>query len=267
MSDRSHSLADKRSEGRGDRLRGKVALITGGASGIGRSTGFAFAAESAIVTLVDRAAATDLAEAKTMECSQPIAFAQLDVADESAVVDLISTLIARFGRIDIVVNSAGIAHKGRVHEINSDDWSRVMTNNLTSAYLICREALPHMMRARGGSIINISSGLGISGSHGHHVYAVSKAGIVALTRCMALAYGPYNIRANAICPGPISTPMLSEWLSAEDDSGASEHLVSRIPLGRLGTADEVASLALFLASNESSYITGAVITADGGERA
>jgi len=124
-----------------------------------------------------------------------------------------------------------------------------------------------MMRARGGAIINMSSGLGIGGSHGHHVYAVSKAGIVALTRCMALAYGPYNIRANAICPGPISTPMLSTWLSAEDDGGGSEHLVSRIPLGRLGTADEVASLALFLASDEASFITGAVITADGGERA
>jgi NAD(P)-dependent dehydrogenase (short-subunit alcohol dehydrogenase family) len=247
-------------------LDGKVALITGGASGQGRASALRFSAAGARVVVADVDEAGAVETVKLVEESGGEALAlHTDVSrrpDTEAMIDATSD---RWGRLDVLYNNAAVQMSGRLLECTQDDWDLTMATNLDAIFWACRAAIPRMLDGGGGSIINTASVLGLVGSAGYCAYGAAKAGLVALTRQIAVEYGP-AIRANVIAPGSIDTP---RFRKVADEMGTGresflEMLHKNIPLHRLGTADDVAGIALFLASEQSAYITGAVIPADGG---
>ena len=247
-------------------LDSKVAVITGGASGQGRAAALRFSAAGARVVLVDIDDDGAGETAKLVEQAGGEAFAlHSDVsrrADNEAMVD---AAIERWGRLDVLYNNAAVQMSGRLLECTEDEWDLTMATNLDAIFWACRAAIPRMLESGGGSIINTASVLGLVGSAGYCAYGAAKAGLVALTRQIAVEYGP-AIRANVIAPGSIDTPRFQKV--AEDMGMERESFLAmlhkNIPLHRLGTADDVAGIALFLASDQSAYTTGAVIPADGG---
>lgn len=247
------------------RLQDKVVIITGGTSGIGAAAVKLFVREGAYVFAIDRNPPI-LRANKSSENSNPI-YIQADVSSEAEDKSVIVDVLQKAGRIDILYNNAGIGFTGLLHETTLEDWDRVLNINLRSVFLMCKYTIPEMIKNRKGVILNTSSGIGVAGSRSHHAYSASKAGVVLLTRSMAIAYAKYNIRANCICPGPINTPMMDQWGSLDEKEDAKQKITASIPMGRLGNAEEVAFAALFLASDESSFITGAVLPVDGGELA
>lgn len=246
------------SEGDGlGQLEGKVALITGGGSGQGRAAARLFMAEGAQV------ATADVNDDGNAETGADLAI-HADVSVRGEVDRMVAETVDRFGRLDVLYNNAAVQMSGTLAQCTEDDWDVTIRTNLTAIFWACRAAIPHMVMGEGGSIINTSSVLGLIGSEGYAAYGAAKAGLVALTRQIALEYGP-KVRANIIAPGSIDTP---RFRKVADDSGDPEGFVNavkaHIPLDRLGTADDVAAIALFLASDQSSYTSGAVIPADGG---
>lgn len=245
------------------RLQGKVAIITGGASGIGAAAVELFAQEGAHVFAID----CDIMTLKIFEEGiniDNVTFVHADVSQEAEVKAAIHYVMQKAGRVDILYNNAGTGLRGLLHETSLRDWDRIQNVNLRSVFLMCKYNLPEMMTNRSGVILNTSSGIGLVGSRSHHAYSASKAGVILITRSIAVAYAKHNIRANCICPGPIDTPMLDNWVSPNESEGARQQIAESIPLGRLGRPEEIASAALFLASDESSFITGAVLPVDGG---
>jgi meso-butanediol dehydrogenase / (S,S)-butanediol dehydrogenase / diacetyl reductase len=240
------------------RLDGKVALVTGSASGIGRATTIRYAAEGAAVVGLDLAPGESWAE------TGAAGFVTADVRDEDAVRAAISALLDVHHRLDIVVNAAGVAGGGPVHTVSRADWDRVIGVNLTGTFLVCKHALAPMMTQRGGSIINIASIEGVQGTEGGSSYNASKGGVVLLTKNLAIDYGRLGIRANCICPGFIQTPMFEAVMGSEAMSAFRDRYREEHKLGRFGTADEIANTALFLGSDESSFITGHALVVDGG---
>jgi NAD(P)-dependent dehydrogenase (short-subunit alcohol dehydrogenase family) len=188
-------------------------------------------------------------------------------ADVSVAADcarMVADTAAAFGRIDVLYNNAAVQMSGRLVECTEDDWDRTMATNLNAVFWACRAAIPVMLAGDGGSIINTASVLGLIGSEGYVAYGAAKAGLVALTRQIAVEYGP-KVRANVIAPGSIDTPRFRKVAEEMDDTeGFLAGLARVIPLQRLGTADDVAGIALFLASDQSAYVSGAIIPADGG---
>jgi NAD(P)-dependent dehydrogenase (short-subunit alcohol dehydrogenase family) len=248
------------------RLEGKVAIVTGAGSGIGRASALLFAQEGARVVVVDRNPISGESTAATiLSSSCQGMFVQADVSTSADVQKMVHIAINQFGRVDILFNNAGMAFTGLVHETTEEDFDRVVGTNLKGTFLGCKYVLPSMMRNQYGVIINLASGLGLVGSRHHQAYSASKGGVVLLTRSLALAYGEHGIRANCVCPGPIKTPMMDNWIG--QGSEALQDAASRIPMKRLGQPEEVAQVALFLASTDSSYMNGAVLTVDGGELA
>jgi 3-oxoacyl-[acyl-carrier protein] reductase len=247
-------------------LEGKVAVITGGASGQGRAAALRFSAAGARVVLADVDDAGAAETAKLVEEDGGEAFAlHADVSRRPDNEAMIDAAIKRWGRLDVLYNNAAVQMSGRLLECTDDEWDLTMATNLDAIFWSCRAAIPHMLEGGGGSIINTASVLGLVGSAGYCAYGAAKAGLVALTRQIAVEYGP-AIRANVIAPGSIDTP---RFRKVADDMGMEresflEMLHKNIPLHRLGTADDVAGIALFLASEQSAYTTGAVIPADGG---
>ena len=237
------------------RLDGMVALVTGAASGIGEACVRRFTDEGAVVVGLDvNPAAADV------DGAVDVAVAAVDVRDEEAVARAIGDTIAANGHLDIVVNAAGVAGGGPVHQLSADEWDRVLDVNLTGTYLVCKHALVAMVGQRSGNIVNIASIEGIEGTEGGSAYNASKGGVVLLTKNMAIDYGPSGIRSNAICPGFIETEM-----TGGKGSGANfPQMMEATPLKRAGQPEEVAELACFLASDRASYISGAIIPADGG---
>ena len=247
------------------RLANKVAIITGSASGMGQVAAEIFAREGARVVITDIAREAGLAAAEQI-CSaggQAI-FIQANVARETDVKHLIDTTINEFGHIDVLYNNAGIMpdDDGSVVDLSEATWDRIMDVNLKSTFLCSKYALPHMVNQGYGSIINIASFVAFLGcTVPQDAYTASKGGLLALTKSFAVQYGRQGIRCNAICPGPIETPMLrSLWVSEE----ARDLRLNRIPLARFGTPEDIVYLALYLASDESSWTTGAWLTVDGG---
>jgi NAD(P)-dependent dehydrogenase (short-subunit alcohol dehydrogenase family) len=247
-------------------LAGKVALITGGASGIGRASALLFAREGAAIALADLNA--DGGQHVADEINQAggsAFFERVDVTQAADCRRLLERTIREFGRIDILFNNAGIIRRATVLDLSEDDWDRVMAVNVKSVYLLSREVIPHMQKAGGGTIINTASGWGLAGGAKAAVYCASKGAVVLLTKAMAIDHGSQKIRVNCICPGDTNTGMLREeaqQLGEENRRFLAES--AKRPLGRVGTPDEIAQAALYLASDASSFVTGAALVVDGG---
>ena len=241
-----------------DRLTGKRALVTAAAQGIGRATAQAFAAEGA------RVIATDVNEDKLGELNgvPGVDTCRLDVTD----VDAVLAISVELGAIDVLFNCAGFVHHGSVLECGEPDWDFSFDLNVKSMYFTIRAILPAMLDAGGGSIINMSSvASSIKGIALRCVYGASKAAVIGLTKSVAADYIDRGIRCNAICPGTVESPSLQARIDAFDDPGeARRAFITRQPLGRLGTAEEIAAMAVYLASDESTFTTGTTMVVDGG---
>lgn len=242
-------------------LEGKVALITGASRGIGKAIALRFAAEGAAIafTHVTPSAAAEQTEQEIVSMEVKVKKYIADAADYATTEALVSEVAKEFGRIDILVNNAGITRDGLLMRMSEQQWDEVISANLKSAFNFCRACTPLMMRQRSGSIINMSSVVGVHGNAGQCNYSASKAGIIGLTKSIAAELGSRGVRANVIAPGFINTDMtskLSEELRAE--------WAKQIPLRRAGEGEDVAGTALFFASDLSAYVTGQVLQVDGG---
>jgi len=245
------------------RLKNKIAIVTGSGTGIGRAIALALVREGAKVALVGRR--KELLDAVANEAvGSPLVLAA-DVSKQSDIDRVLSETSAQFGGLNVLVNNAGILHIGTAEEISEQQWDETFNINVRGLWLFSRSALPHMRRAGGGSIINVASVLGINGARKRSAYAPSKGAVVLLTKCMAIDYGHENIRVNALCPSFVETDLTAEVIrKASDPSAVRKERISVHPLGRLGQPEDMAGLAVFLASDESSWMTGAVLPVDGG---
>jgi len=248
------------------RVTGKGALITGAASGIGRATALLFAREGAAIALADvNADAGQRVADEITESGGRAFFEPMDVTRAADCRRLVDRAICELGRIDILFNNAGIIRRATVLDLSEDDWDRVMAVNVKSIYLLSREVIPHMQKAGGGTIINTASGWGLAGGAKAAVYCASKGAVVLLTKAMAIDHGPQKIRVNCICPGDTDTGMLREearQLGEENSRFLAES--AKRPLGRVGTPEEIAQAALYLASDTSTFVTGTALVVDGG---
>jgi NAD(P)-dependent dehydrogenase (short-subunit alcohol dehydrogenase family) len=249
-----------------DILRNKVALITGGASGIGRATALLFAREGAAVAIVDINAELGQSAVKEIETLGGRAiFITCDVTKVEDCQRAVETTVATFGGLDILFNNAGIIRRANVLTTTEAEWDRVMAVNVKSIFLMSKVAIPQIEKRGGGSIINTSSGWGLKGGGNSVSYCASKGAVINMTRAMAIDHGRQNIRVNAVCPGDTDTPMLrneAKQLGQLEKEFMAE--ASSRPLGRYAQPLEIATTVLFLASNAASYVTGAALVVDGG---
>ncbi len=247
------------------RLDGKVALITGAGNGMGRVASVLFAREGARIVVADWSEDGGAQTVAAVEAAGgEAAFVKVDVARADQVEAMIAATMERFGALHVLYNNAGIfpGDDGGVTETPEPTWDRVMEVNLKGVWLGCKYGVPAMLESGGGSIVNVASFVALMGAATAQIaYTASKGGVLAMTREIAVEYGRRNIRANSLCPGPIATPMLEELMS---DPERKQRRLVHIPMGRLGQAEELAKAALFLASDESSFMTGAQLVVDGG---
>ena len=243
------------------RLEGRIALVTGGSRGIGAAVCRRLASEGATVAVNyagNEAAAADVVSAIVADGGTAQAL-RADVSDPASCATLVDSVIAEFGRIDILVNNAGITRDGLLVRMSDDDWDAVISTNLSGAFYMTRTAARHMMKARAGSIINISSVVGVMGNAGQANYASAKAGLIGLTKTVARELASRGVRANVVAPGFIATDMTDALPAAARDAATAA-----ISLGRLGSPEDIAACVAFLASDDASYITGQTIAVDGG---
>ena len=250
------------------KLADRVALVTGATRGIGRATALAFAAEGARLMLTGRDEA--LGQAAVADCEAlgaEAAFSRADLVDSAACKALVEATVARFGRLDVLVNNAGVVHAVGTLETTDAQYHEQMAVNVTAVFFLSREAARVMKAQGGGAIVNVASDLGLRGEKGITAYCVSKGAVVQLTRAMAIDQAQDNIRVNAVCPGEVHTDMLENAIRGRGWSLADgiERLNKRVPVGRVGTPEEIAQAILFLASDDSSFCTGALLSADGGK--
>jgi len=244
-------------------LAGRVAIVTGGNGGIGLGMARALAAAGARVVVAARNGPKSAAAVRELVAAGGAALAiEVDVADEQSVDALMAGTLDRCGRLDILVNNAGVNIRKPAHELSLDEWRQVLDTNLTSAFLCSRAAHPHMRRAGGGKVINIGSMLSLFGVSFAPAYGASKGGLVQLTKSLAAAWAPDGIQVNAVLPGWIDTDLTRE--GRRQVPGLHERVVARTPAGRWGTPDDLAGIAVFLASAASDFVTGVAIPVDGG---
>jgi NAD(P)-dependent dehydrogenase (short-subunit alcohol dehydrogenase family) len=243
------------------RLAGRVTVITGANSGIGLATARLFAAEGAAVVLADIKDASGQAATIRGRC----AAIPVDVANGGSVAQLVDRTLTEFGRLDVLVNNAGVDLAKRITETDEADWDRLMSINLRGVFLCSKAAVLVMRDHGGGVIVNVASELGIVGGSEIAAYCASKGGVVQLTKAMAVDHAAENIRVNCVCPGPVDTPLLQSIMAAASDPVAEQlSIVSKTLLRRLARPEEIARAILFLASDESSYMTGSIVAVDGG---
>lgn len=244
-----------------------MALITGGASGIGAAAARVFVAEGAAVAVLDRDGEGAARLVESLGPHPALALAA-DVTDRAAVDEATARTVATFGRLDVVYNNAGVpAGFGPVSNLQAADWNLCLAVNVTGTLFCTQAALPHLRAAGGGSIVNQSSVAALVGIPGLAAYSAAKGAVVALTRTLAAELAPDGIRVNVICAGTVDTPMARPLLAARgrgDLEAGARLTAERYPIGRIGTSDEIARAALFLACDDSSFVTGSVLTADGG---
>ena len=248
------------------RLKGKACLITGAGSGMGRAAAERFAAEGAMVAAFDvrKDAVEETASLIEGFGGKAVAIAG-DVCKEADVQAAVRQATKAFGRLDVLYNNAGIFpdEDGSVVDLDEAAYERVLDVNLRGVLLCCKYGVPELIRAGGGSIVNVASFVALLGcTVPQDAYTASKGAVLSLTRSLAVQYGPHHVRANAICPGPIETPLLTEWLLKEPAEKAKR--LNRIPMGRFGRPEDIVMLALYLASDESTWTNGAALVADGG---
>jgi NAD(P)-dependent dehydrogenase (short-subunit alcohol dehydrogenase family) len=243
-------------------LEGKVALVTGGSSGIGRAAALKFAAEGAKVVIADVNSEGGEGTARLIKDGGGEAiFMSTDVARATEVEALVTRAVQVYGRLDAALNNAGISIEGRVHEISEEEWDRLLGINLKGVWLCMKYELIQMLKQGSGAIVNISSVWGVVGMTGEAPYVASKHGVGGLTKAGALDYARQGIRVNEVCPGLIHTPMTAATLS---DPVRRDRVVSREPIGRAGTAEEVAEAVVWLCTDAASYVTGHALVVDGG---
>jgi meso-butanediol dehydrogenase/(S,S)-butanediol dehydrogenase/diacetyl reductase len=247
----------------GGRLDGRVALVTGGASGIGSACALRFASEGAAVVAFDLAKPDPARWDEIVAAAPEADFAELDVRDEGAVERAVKAVVERFGRIDALVNAAGVSTGGAVGELEEAEWDRVLDINLKGTFLVSKHVVRQMESQRSGSIVNLASIEGLEGMESQAAYNASKGGVVLLTRNMAIDYGPIGIRVNCLCPGYIETPM-TQLLKEPGLEEVRDRFVAMHMLARPGQPEEVASAALFLVSDDASFVTGHSLVVDGG---
>lgn len=239
------------------KLKGKVAVVTGGASGIGEFTARAMVNEGAKVVIADMN--DELGFKLVKELNENAIYVHVNVTNEADVEKMIATAVSTFGQVDILVNNAGIGSLSPTADQSLEDWRKLLAVNLDGVFLAAKHAIKAMQKSGGGSIVNIASILGHVGQAQTAAYAASKGGVVNFTRAIAVEYAKENIRVNAVCPGYINTPLLDQL-----DENMKNHLISLHPIGRLGKSEEVAKAILFLASDDASFVTGANLLVDGG---
>ncbi len=246
------------------RLQGKIALVTGAGSGIGRSIAEAFAAEGATIVVADVAEKAGRAVAETIARHAGTAmFAPVDVTDQRQVSHAIDATVEQLGSLDILVNNAGVLdpRDASVTGVTDDVWDRTFAINVRGVLHCCRAGIPAMLATGGGSVINIASFVALMGAATSQIaYTASKGAVLAMSREMGVEFARTGVRVNAICPGPIETPLLGGFLPEDEQARRLEH----IPVGRFGLPDDVARAAVFLASDDSSYMTAAALVVDGG---
>jgi len=244
------------------RLDGKVALITGGGSGMGKVASELFAAEGASVVLTD--VNDEAGEATATAIGDAAAYIHADVSKESDAEAMVASTVERFGRLDVLYNNAGIMplDDGSITDADGSIWDAVFSVNVKGVAFGCKYGIPAMIDSGGGSVINVASFVAwLGAATSQTAYTASKGAVLAMTREIAVEYARQDIRANSLCPGPIATPMLEQLMS---DPARRQRRLVHIPMGRLGRAEELAKAALFLASDESSFMTGAQLVVDGG---
>jgi NAD(P)-dependent dehydrogenase (short-subunit alcohol dehydrogenase family) len=248
------------------RFEGKVAMVTGAASGIGQATAVAFGHEGASVVIVD--IDENLAEQTATEIRQHGGEAVVyptNIADEVAVQKMIAEVVNHWHHLDILVNNAGIYYQGDVSNTSLETWNTVIGVNLTGAFLCTKYAVETMTKNKSGIVINVASEAGLVGIKGQVVYNVSKGGMIALTRSCAVDLAGLGIRVNCVCPGTTATPLVHAAVQRAPDPLAARRALEQVrPLNRLGTSEEIASAILYLASQEAGYATGAILSVDGG---
>ncbi len=245
------------------RLQGKVAIVTGAASGIGAATAARFADEGASIAGIDVAKPADDAWAAISESAPGAMFCEADIRDEAAVKAAVGAIVERFGRIDALVNAAGVVGFGAAHVTEVEEFERVIDINLKGSFITAKHVLPTMLEQGSGSIIHVASVEGLVGISGQLAYNASKGGVVLMTKNMALDYSPSGIRVNCLCPGGVETPM-TEMLKMDGLKAIGEKLRKVHLLGRFAEPSEIAAAALFLASDDASFVTGSSLIVDGG---
>jgi NAD(P)-dependent dehydrogenase (short-subunit alcohol dehydrogenase family) len=245
------------------RLQGKVAIVTGAGSGIGKAIARQFAREGARVCLVGRR--PEPLESLANELGSAALVCQADLSQLEEIAPVVARAVEAFGGVNVLVNNAATLIPGAAEDLTVEDWQETYNLNVRAVWLLSREVLPHMRRAGGGSIINVSSVLGLAGARKRAAYASSKGAVTILTKCMAVDHAPEKIRVNCICPGIVETEMVAGFINnAPDPDAARRERISLHPIGRFGQPEDIAPLAVYLASEESSWMTGAAIPIDGG---
>ena len=247
------------------KLHNKAAIVTGSTKGIGLGIASVFAREGAMITVVSNEEGGDQIAATLKQSGAADAFfVQADVRESQQIQTMIARTVERFGRLDILVNNVGYHISKNVEHTSEQEWEFLIATNLRSTFLCSKYAVPHLKQTK-GAIINISSMVGLVGQPNAVAYSATKGGQIAMTKSMAIDLAPHGVRVNAICPGWIATPLVDDWFSQQEDEAASrKYIYSQHPMGRIGTSEECGRAALFLATDEASFITGVALPLDGG---